>query len=87
MAKAVNGVLKAVGFIIAQICCSAGLYLCSLVVSCSAAGIAIATFQATKGFFPCIVLWKWLLAGSVPLWIVFEIQVNVRVWKIFHSRK
>lgn len=87
MAKAVNGMVKAIGFIVTQIVYSIGLYLCSLVVSCAVSGIGLSVFQAIKGFFPCILLWKWLLAGSVPLWLVFEIQVNVRVWKILHSRK
>lgn len=87
MSKVVNGMVKTIGFIIAQIVYSIGLYLCSLVVSCAASGITLAIFQVIKGFFPCILLWKWLLIGSVPLWLVFEIQVNIKVWKIFHHRK
>lgn len=87
MAKVVNSMVKTIGFIVTQIVYSIGLYLCSLAVSCAVSGMAIAIFQATKGFFPCILLWKWLLIGSVPLWLVFEIQVNIKVWKILHSRK
>ena len=87
MAKAVNGMVKAIGFILTQIVYSTGLYLFSLVVSCAVSGIGLSVFQAIKGFFPCILLWKWLLIGSVPLWLVFEIQVNIKVWKILHSRK
>lgn len=87
MSKVVNGMVKTIGFIIAQIVFSIGLYLCSLVVSCAVSGIALAIFQVIKGLFPCILLWKWLLIGSVPLWLVFEIQVNIKVWKIFHNRK
>ena len=87
MAKVVNGMVKTIGFIVTQIVYSIGLYLFSLVVSCVVSGIGLSVFQAIKGFFPCILLWKWLLLGSVPLWLVFEIQVNVKVWKILHSRK
>ena len=87
MSKAVNGIVKTIGLIVTQIVYSIGLYLCSLVISCAVSGITLAIFQAVKGFFPCILLWKWLLIGSVPLWLVFEIQVNIKVWKIFHSRK
>ena len=87
MAKVVNGTVKTIGFIVTQIVYSIGLYLFSLVVSCAVSGIGLSVFQAIKGFFPCILLWKWLLLGSVPLWLVFEIQVNIKVWKILHSRK
>ena len=87
MAKVVNGMVKAIGFILTQIVYSTGLYLFSLVISCAVSGIGLSVFQAIKGFFPCILLWKWLLIGSVPLWLVFEIQVNIKVWKILHSRK
>lgn len=87
MAKAVSGMVKAIGFILTQIVYSVGLYLCSLVISCAVSGIGLSVFQAMRGFFPCILLWKWLLIGSVPLWLVFEIQVNIKVRKILHSRK
>lgn len=87
MSKVVNGMVKTIGFIVTQIVYSIGLYLCSLVISCVVSGTTLAIFQAIKGFFPCILLWKWLLIGSVPLWLVFEIQVNIKVWKILHSRK
>ena len=87
MSKVVNGMVKTIGFIVTQIVYSIGLYLFSLVVSCAVSGIGLSVFQAIKGFFPCILLWKWLLLGSVPLWLVFEIQVNIKVWKILHSRK
>lgn len=87
MAKVVNGMVKTIGFIVTQIVYSISLYLCSLAFSCAVSGIGLSVFQAIKGFFPCILLWKWLLIGSVPLWLVFEIQVNVKVWKIFHNRK
>ena len=87
MAKVANGMVKTIGFIVTQIVYSIGLYLFSLVVSCAVSGIGLSVFQAIKGFFPCILLWKWLLLGSVPLWLVFEIQVNIKVWKILHSRK
>lgn len=87
MSKVVNGIVKTIGFIVTQIVYSIGLYLCSLVISCAVSGITLAIFQAIKGFFPYILLWKWLLIGSVPLWLIFEIQVNIKVWKILHSRK
>ena len=87
MSKVVNGMVKTIGFILTQIVYSTGLYLFSLVISCAVSGIGLSVFQAIKGFFPCILLWKWLLIGSVPLWLVFEIQVNIKVWKILHSRK
>lgn len=87
MSKVVNSTIKTIGFIIAQIVYSIGLYLCSFVISCAVSGIVLAIFQVIKGFFPCILLGKWLLIGSVPLWLVFEIQVNIKVWKIFHNRK
>lgn len=87
MSKVLNGMAKTLGFIVIQIVYSIGLYLCSLVISCVVSGITFAIFQVVKGFFPCILLWKWLLIGSVPLWIVFEIQVGIKVWKIFHGRK
>ena len=87
MAKVANGTVKTIGFILTQIVYSTGLYLFSLVISCAVSGIGLSVFQAIKGFFPCILLWKWLLIGSVPLWLVFEIQVNIKVWKILHSRK
>lgn len=87
MARVANGMVKTIGFIVVQIVYSIGLYFCSLVVSCAISGMALAVFQVAKGFFPCILLWKWLLIGSVPLWLVFEIQVNIKVWKILHSRK
>ena len=69
MAKAVNGMVKTIGFIVTQIVYSIGLYLCSLVISCAVSGIGLSVFQAMRGFFPCILLWKWLLIGSVPLWL------------------
>ena len=87
MARVVNSIVKAIGFIVAQIVYSIGLYLCSLVISCAISGIVFAIFQIIKGFFPCVLLWKWLLIVSVPLWLIFEIQVNIKVWKIFHNRK
>lgn len=87
MAKVVNGMVKTIGFVVTQTVYSIGLYLFSLVVSCAVSGIGLSVFQAIKGFFPCILLWKWLLIGSVPLWLVFEIQVNIKVWKILHNRK
>ena len=87
MSKVVNSMIKTIGFILTQIVYSIGLYLFSLVISCAVSGIGLSVFQAIKGFFPCILLWKWLLIGSVPLWLVFEIQVNIKVWKILHSRK
>ena len=87
MAKVMNGAVKIIGCIIAQIIYSIGFYLCSFVVSCAVSGVALAIFQAIKGFFPCILLWKWLLIGSVPLWFVLEIQFDIKVWKVLHRRK
>lgn len=87
MSKVMKSMVKAIGLIVTQIAYSIGLYFCSLVISCAIAGTTLALFQAIKGFFPCILLWKWLLIGSVPLWFVFEIQIDIKVWKILHGRK